>query len=601
MLTRLRVQRVTAWKDNMRSSAVAILALSLVVAGLGACSQHARQHAADERLRAIYSSEWKWRSEQQPDDENGARPVADHLPKVDPATQQMRLKYWEDVLRRVDATPRASLSPAEQLNYDVYRAQIVVLIANQRFRDFEMPVNSDTTFWTDIGYTARRPFRSLTDYEHWIAQMRDLPRYFHEQMQEMRAGMKRGFTPPRVTLQGRDASLTAVTEATPEGSLFYTPFRDMPGIAAARQADLRSQAVRVIREQVQPAYLELLKFMRTEYVPGTRTTLAAADLPDGRNYYRAKIREFTSLDLDPEAIHQLGVGEVQRLHAEMLAAMRDTGFSGDFPAFLQFLRSDPRFYAKTPEELLMRAAWIAKRFDGKAAQFFGYLPRARFAIKPVPEDLAPFYTAGRGGAGVYLVNTYDLPSRPLYNLTALTLHESAPGHAFQIPIAMEHKDQPPFRQLTYLSAYGEGWALYCEHFGLEMGMYDTPYDRFGMLGYQIWRAARLVVDTGIHAQGWTREQAIDYLRQYTALPEREIGTEVDRYIAWPAQALSYYLGERAILDARARAEKALGERFNIRAFHDALLELGSVPLPVLQGRVERFIADGGRGPYPDME
>ncbi|HUL18743.1 MAG TPA: DUF885 family protein, partial [Steroidobacteraceae bacterium] len=340
---------------------------------------------------------------------------------------------------------------------------------------------------------------------------------------------------------------------------------------------------------------------REEYVPGLRTTLAAEALPDGKAYYRAKIREFTTLDMEPEAIHQLGVAEVERLHAAMIEQMHAAGFTGDFAQFLHFLRTDPRFYAKTPEELLMRAAWIAKRFDGKASQYFGYLPRARFAIRPVPDDLAPFYTAGRGGAGVYLLNTYDLPNRPLFNLTALTLHESAPGHAFQIPIAMEHKDQPAFRQLTYISAYGEGWALYCEELGTEMGMYDTPYDRFGMLGYQIWRAARLVVDTGIHSQGWTREQALEYFRQYTALPEHEIGTEIDRYIAWPGQALSYYLGERAILEARARAEKALGERFNVRAFHDAVLELGSVPLPILTARIERFIAEGGRGPYPDME
>ena len=249
----------------------------------------------------------------------------------------------------------------------------------------------------------------------------------------------------------------------------------------------------------------------------------------------------------------------------------------------------------------MRAAWIAKVFDGKASTYFGYLPRARFAIRPVPDDLAPFYTAGRGGPGVYLLNTYDLPSRPLYNLTALTLHESAPGHAFQIPIAAEQKGQPDFRRHSYISAYGEGWALYCEKLGVEMGMYETPYDRFGMLGYQIWRAARLVVDTGVHSEGWTREQAMDYLRRYTALPEREIGTEVDRYIAWPGQALSYYLGERAILEGRERAERALGERFNIRAFHDAVLELGSVPLPVLASRIDRFIAEGGKGPYPDME
>ncbi len=584
----------------MRSFSAALPALAVLLA-LGSCSPHSRSPTPDEQLRAIYSSEWKWRMQQLPDNEDGNRPLADHLPKVDPATQEMRLKYWQDVLRRVEAVPRASLSAPEQVNYDVYRAQLAVLIANQRFRDFEMPANSDTAFWTDLGYTARRPFRTVVDYEHWLAQMRDIPRYFHEQMDEMRAGMRRGFTPPRVTMEGRDASLTAVTEATPEASLFYTPFRDMPFVPAARQGQLRAQAVSVIRDVVQPAYVELLKFMRTEYVPGMRTTLAAEQLPDGHNFYRAKIREFTTLDMEPQAIHELGLAEVQRLHVEMLSAMHDTGFSGDFPAFLKFLRTDPRFYAKTPEELLMRAAWIAKRFDGKASQYFGYLPRARFAIRPVPDDLAPFYTAGRGGFGVYLVNTYDLPSRPLYSLTALTLHESAPGHAFQIPIAMEHKDQPSFRQLTYISAYGEGWALYCERLGLEMGMYDTPYDRFGMLGYQIWRAARLVVDTGIHSQGWTREQAIEYFRANTALPEREIGTEVDRYIAWPAQALSYYLGERAILQAREQAEHSLGERFNIRAFHDTVLELGSVPLPVLTARVQRFIAEGGRGPYPDME
>ena len=417
----------------------------------------------------------------------------------------------------------------------------------------------------------------------------------------MRAGLKRGFTPPRVTMEGRDASISAVTEAQGEANLLYTPFREMNGIAPQRREALRAEALRVIREAVQPAYAELLKFMREEYVPGLRTTLAAEALPDGRAYYRAKIREFTTLDMDPAAIHALGVAEVQRLHQAMIGAMQESGFKGDFAAFQKFLRSDPRFYAKTPEELLMRAAWIAKRFDGKASQYFGYLPRARFAIRPVPEDLAPFYTAGRGGAGVYLLNTYDLPNRPLFNLTALTLHESAPGHAFQIPIAMEHKDQPAFRQLTYISAYGEGWALYCEELGTEMGMYDSAYDRFGMLGYQIWRAARLVVDTGIHSQGWTRDQALAYFRQYTALPEHEIGTEIDRYIAWPGQALSYYLGERAILEARARAEAALGERFNIRAFHDAVLELGSVPLPTLTARIERFIAEGGRGPYPDME
>jgi len=567
---------------------------------MSACTQQ-QAPSADARLQKIYADEWQWREQQYPDNEDAQKPIQDHLTKVDAASQAARLQMWQDVLKKLDAIPRAELSAAEQVNFDIYHPQIEALIAEQRFHEYEMPVNSDTTFWTDLGYTARRQYRSAQDYRNWISQMKDVPRYFHEQMDEMRAGMKRGFTPPRITLEGRDASITAVTDASPEASLFYTPFKEMPGISDAEQKALREQAVGIIRDTVQPVYRELLTFFRNEYVPGTRTTLAAYDLPDGKAYYQSRIRQFVTLDQDPAAIHAFGEAEVARLHAEMLAAMKETGFKGDFPAFLAFLRKDPQFYAKTPEELLMRGAWIAKRFDAKASQYFGLLPRARFAIKPVPDDLAPFYTSGRGGPGVYLLNIYNLPGRPLYNLTALTLHESAPGHAFQMPIALEHKQQPDFRQHTYLSAYGEGWALYCETLGVEMGMYDTPYDRFGMLNYQIWRAARLVVDTGIHSQGWTRDKAIAYFREYTALPLHEIDTEIDRYIAWPAQALSYYLGEDAILKSRAKAEKALGDKFNVRAFHDAVLELGSVPIPVLQARVDRFIAEGGKGPYPDME
>jgi uncharacterized protein (DUF885 family) len=574
------------------------LAAACLTMSISACTKAPN---ADARLQSIYSDEWKWREQQFADDEDAQKRIEDHLPKVDSQAQAQRLQMWQDVLKKLEAIPRPELSPAEQLNYDVYVPQIKALIADQQFHEYEMPVNSDTTFWTNLGSTARRTYRSAQDYRNWISQMKDIPRYFHEQTDEMRAGLKRGFTPPRVTLEGRDASLTAVTDVTPEASLFYTPFKDMPGITEADQKALRAEAVSTIQGTVQPAYRELLTFFRNEYFPGTRTTLAAYDLPDGKAYYRSRILNFTTIDEDPADIHAFGEAEVARLHAQMLGAMKETGFTGDFPAFLAFLRKDPQFYAKTPEELLMRASWIAKRFDGKASQYFGLLPRARFAIKPVPDDLAPFYTSGRGGPGVYLVNTYNLPGRPLYNLTALTLHESAPGHAFQMPIALEHKQQPEFRQHTYLSSYGEGWALYCEILGQEMGMYDTPYDRFGMLNYQIWRAARLVVDTGIHSQGWSRDRAIAYFRDYTALPLHEIDTEIDRYIAWPAQALSYYLGEDAILKSRAKAEKALGEKFNLRAFHDAVLELGSVPIPVLQARVDRFIADGGKGPYPEME
>ncbi len=561
----------------------------------------AKEVSADARFKALYTKEWKWREKQFASGEDDTRQVQDHLPRVDPVTQDMRTKYWEDTLKQLDAIPRAKLSDANQVNYDVYRPQIVNMIASQKFRDFEMPANSDTTFWTDMGYTARSDFRNLKDYQNWILQMRDVPRYFHEQMDEMRAGLKRGFTPPQVTLMGRDASISNVTNAKPEESLFYEPFKKMPGIAADQQAKLRAEAIDVIKNQVQPTYAELFKFWTQEYVPGARKSLAAEDMPDGKAYYRQQIIEYTTLDMDPAAIHKLGEDEVAKLHQQMVDVMKETGFKGDFAAFQDFLRTDPQFYAKTPQDLLNRAAWIAKKFDGKASLFFGRLPRARFAIKPVPDDLAPFYTSGRGGAGVYLVNTYDLPHRPLFNLTSLTLHESAPGHALQGSLAEEDKTLPDFRRYSYISAYGEGWALYCEYLGNEMDMYETPYDRFGYLGWQIWRAVRLVVDTGVHSQGWTREQAIAYMRQYTALPDHEIDTEVDRYIAWPGQALSYYLGEMAIKKARAKAEAALGDKFNIRAFHDTVLQMGSVPLPLLEARIDRFIKEGGKGPYPDEE
>jgi len=563
---------------------------------------YATERPADAQFRAIYTSEWNWREAQFADDHEGTLPVVAYLPKVDPAAQAARLAYWQSVMRKLNAIPTAQLSAKERVNYDVYKPQIAALIAGQQFRDYEMPANSDSSFWTDIGYTARRPFRSRADYQSWTRQMRDIPLYFREEIAEMRAGLKRGFTPPRVTLQGRDGSIASVAKARPEDSQFFIPFKQMPPtIAAADQARLRAEALKVIATAVQPAYADLLKFWNGEYVPHARATLAAQALPDGRAYYRQQILEYTTLDLPPEAIHKIGLAEVAKLHAQMIAVMKETSFKGDFPAFLRYLRTDHKFTAKTPQELLGDAAWIAKEFDGKASQYFGLLPRGRFAIKPVPADMAPFYTSGRGGPGVYLLNTYDLPHRPLYALTALTLHESAPGHAFQIPLAMEDKTLPDFRRYTYISAYGEGWALYCEWLGQEMGMYKTPYDRFGMLSYQIWRASRLVVDTGIHSQGWTRAQAIQYLHDNSALPDHEIETEVDRYIAWPGQALSYYLGEIAIREARAKAERALGPKFNIRAFHDAVLQLGSVPLPVLTKRIDAFIASGGKGPYPDLE
>src|SRR5471032_3336900 len=594
-----------------KTSAAAVAAACLLLSGVAIA--HAAQAvtpaaasvaAADAQFKAIYTQEWKWRLTQhleEGEDDDGSGVSAD-LPHVDAKTQQARLAYWLGVMKKLDAVAPAKLSAGEKVNYAVYRAQIAALVSAQQFREYEKPLNADTAFWSNMGDDARRNFTSAAEYQAYIKQLKDVPRYFGEETANMRAGLARGFTPPRVTLTGRDTGLTAVTEAkTARDTVYYLPFKQMPEtIPAAQQAQLREAGEQAIREAVMPAHATLLKFMREEYVPHATEALAAESLPDGKAYYQSKIVEFTTTSLSAEQIHQLGLSEMAKIRGEMQATIAQTGFKGDLPAFLQFLRSDPQFYAKTPQELLMRAAYIAKKFDGKASQYFGYLPRRRFAITPVPDDQAPFYTSGRGGPGVYLVNTYNLPARALYSLPALTLHESAPGHAFQMPIAMEQKGLPMFRR-AYISAYGEGWALYCERLGSEMGIYETPYESFGMLSYQAWRASRLVVDTGIHAMGWTREQAQAYLHDNTALSDHEIETEVDRYISWPGQALSYYLGEMSIINARKKAEAALGTKFNIRNFHDTVLQLGSVPLPVLEARIDAFIADGGKSPYPHLD
>ena len=557
----------------------------------------------DARLKAIYTAESAWRKAQPggSDDENDET-ILPELPKVDAATQQAYLTHWTSVSSQLDALNVKALSPAENMNYRVFRSQIEVLIDSEKFRDYEMPVNSDSAFWSGISDPPINSFKTAEDYTHYLSQLNDTPRFFNEEVANMRAGLARRFTPPKVALKGRDLSIAAIAEAKhAEDTPFWKPFATMPAsIPQSTQTELRLKAHAVIEQKIIPAYAALLKFFRGEYVPGAQESLAAESLPDGKAYYRSKILEYATVDLSPAQIHEIGLHEMAGIHAEMLTAIQQTGFKGDFPAFLQYLRTDPQFYAKTPEELLMRAAFIAKEFDGVAARYFGYLPRERFGIRPVPPEIAPFYTSARGGPGVYFVNTYDLPSRGLFALPALTLHESAPGHAFQIPIAMEHKDLPKFRG-AYISAYGEGWAVYCERLGTEMGIYHTPYETFGMLSYQAWRAARLVVDTGIHSQGWTREQARQYLHDNTALSDHEIETEVDRYISWPGQALSYYLGELSILKERHKAEAALGAKFNIRAFHDAVLETGSVPLPVLEEHLDQWIAGGGVGPYPEME
>ncbi|UAK26497.1 DUF885 domain-containing protein [Sphingomonas nostoxanthinifaciens] len=582
----------------MFSAARALLVTTCLLAATAVAAAPAADApgSADARLRALYEREWAWRQAEGLRGGRGADDAgADHLPHVDAATQAAHLAYWRQALAELDAIPEAQLSAEEKINAAVFRRTVQTFADDTRFKTYEAPFNADTFFWANLAPRSGG-FHSVKAYQNYIARLRDVPRYFDEQIANMRAGLKRGYSVPRVVVTGRDKTIEPYV-ATDRSNPFYVPFDAMPaGIPADQQAALKAQGDAAIREAVIPAYAKLLSFIRDVYMKQARTTLAAEAEPDGKAYYQAEIEGFTTLKLTAEQIHAIGLKEVARISAEMEATKAQTGFKGDMPAFLTFLRTDPQFYPKTPRELLGFSSYVAKRVDGKLADTIGFLPRRRFSIIPVPPSLAPIYTGGRGGLESCMMNTYDLPSRPLYTLTALTLHECNPGHAFQAAVAQEAQRRPAFRRAAGFSGYGEGWALYMEWLGTKMGMYDTPYENFGRLSYEIWRASRLVIDTGIHHYGWTREQAQQYLRDHTALSEHEIETEVDRYIAWPGQALAYKLGEMLIRQKRTEAETKLGPKFDQRNFHDAILSLGSVPLTVLGARLDQFIADGGVNP-----
>ena len=549
----------------------------------------AQAQTADQRLKAVYNAEWQWRLAQTGQVEDGldTRP-GPRLPCVTPACQAERQRQWQGVLDQIAAIPDAELSPAERLNKAVLAGSLRAEVVGIKWRSYEMPINSDVNVWNYL--PAQVPFRSVQEYRNYISRMRDIPRWFDENMANMRSGMKRGFTPPAVTMKGRDATLANQIKPGKD-SPFYAPFTLMPAsIPAFEQDQLRAEAREVIETIVNPAQTRMLAFLRTEYLPGARASTAARDLPDGVAWYRDQVKEFTTTDLTPDAIHQIGLKEVARIDADLRAAMVQSGFKGEYKDFLVFLRTDPQFYARTPDELLGFSSYVIKRMDGKLKDIFTTLPRHRFTLRPVADAIAPTYTSGRGGLDACYMNTYDLKSRPLFMLTALTLHECVPGHSHQGAMALEAPAAPPFRRQTYFSGYGEGWGLYTEYLGRELGMYRNPYEEFGRASFENWRASRLVVDTGLHLMGWSRDQAIAYLEEHTALARHDIEIEVDRYISWPGQALAYKLGEMSIRKLRSEAETSLGTGFDLRRFHDTLLGLGSVPLPVMEAEMRDWMA-----------
>ncbi|MBO0812966.1 MAG: DUF885 family protein [Microlunatus sp.] len=546
----------------------------------------------------IADHEWAWRR-QEFSERSLDEPLEPRLPDVSAERQEYRAMRWRQVDDQLEQLDRSKLTPEQAEDFDVYRFQIKTLIGRQTYRMFERPANADSAFWMDLTSQSRRRLGSAGDAAAYVEWLRQIPRYIDQNIENMRTGVKRGFAPAQVSMIGREATIRSVAESRPEEVSLLQPLGTLPAAVAGRDR-LITAGHEVISDDVLPAFRRLLEFFTSEYFPALPLGIAAVDGPDGEEFYACQLAEYATTELTARQIHEIGVEQVASLRAEMAEVAAAAGFV-DADAMLRFMRTDPRFYATTATELLRFAAWQAKKFDAVAHHYFGRLPRMRFGIEEPPPELAPFYTFGRGGPHRYILNTYNLAARPLYSIPALTLHEAAPGHAFQIPFALEQTQHPEFRQKVYISAYGEGWGLYSERLGVEMGMYETPFELMGMLSYQMWRAARLVIDPGMHALGWSRERAQDFLRDNTAISDHEIVTEVDRYIAWPGQATAYYLGMLKISETRRRAEQALGADFDLRNFHDQLLSLGSVPLPVIDHAVDSFIARGGSSPFADPE
>lgn len=558
-----------------------------------------------EKFREIYEREWAFRFSEFPllYDYAGKGEYRDRLGHVSEPHQLRRAEYWRGIREELNAISCERLTHSECVDFRIYRKQIEDLIVGVETRAYLLTFNSDSGFYTDwLLLPDETDFPRADEYRDYLARLSMIPEIMDENIELMREGLKIGFTQPAVVLEGRDAPVKRQIVERAEESAFFSPFVDLPADFEGRDS-LIAEAREVIGKGVIPAYRRLDEFFTEEYFPGARKTLGASELPGGEAFYRGQIQLYATVDLSPREINQVGLDEVERITAEMHEILNQVEFDGSLVEFIEWLRGNPDFYPDSPRELLAEASYWAKKVDGRLPQLFGRLPRQPYGVAPVPEDLAPFYTAGRYvdapldslRGGYYWVNTHQLESRPLYNLPALTLHEGAPGHHLQNALAKENEDQPPFRRFVYISAYGEGWGLYSEKLGVEMDIYETPYEHFGRLTYEMWRACRLVIDTGIHAFGWTREQAQQYLAQRTALSIHEITTEVDRYISWPAQALSYKLGEYTIWELRREAEAALGDEFDIRDFHDFILALGSVPLDILRQEVQGWVKSQTEG------
>ena len=520
-----------------------------------------------------------------------------------PAVSQ-RYAMLRDFARRLHAIPAASLSGEDALNLSLLRWRVDLDVDGQKFDQERIPFTSDEGFFVNPLYASEGiAIHNDGDAASWLARMRSLPAYYDTETENMRRGLATGFTQPHVTALAASRTTRASADLPAEQSPLLAPFSQLPAsMTAGQQAALRAEALDIVRQRIKPAERRLAGFFEHEYLPKSRASIGASALPGGRAYYAYLIRHETTTSLTPDQVFMIGQSEITRIRAAMQTQITATGFKGDFKAFQSRLRTDPQFYVTSREALLEKASRLAKRVDDQLPRFFGKLPRLSYGVRPVPHEIEEGYTTARydpgspqlGVAGGLMINTSHLDQRPLYELPSLVAHEGAPGHHIQIALAQEMTDLPVFRQNSDITAFVEGWAVYSEQLVSEMGLYQTPYQRFGMLSMEMWRACRLVMDVGIHWKGWSRDQALSCLRDNTALADKNIQNETDRYIAWPGQALGYKIGELKIMELRHRAQAALGPAFDFRSFHDEILDEGVMPLAILEQRTDGWIASQKR-------
>ena len=563
-------------------------------------SSPAASNANVSPLHEWFDREWQYTLSQSPvwASQLGDRRWNDRWDDLSLEAIGKRQEHQREALIQLRGFDRSRLSASDQLNYDLYQKQLEVALEEIPYRWHLVPLTQSEGVQTMDDLAESLRFESVKDYEDWIARLRSFPVYLEQTEALMREGVRARVVHARVTMQRLPAQLDKQIVAMPEASPFYKPLRSFPAsVPEPERERLRAQARAAIAAGVIPGFRRFKQFFTAEYLPACFEQVGAWQLPDGERYYAFLARKFTTTKLTPGEIHEIGLKEVARIRAEMLTVMSQTGFHGTLPEFFKFLRTDPRFYFKSGEELLTAYRSLCKRVDPRLVKVFRTLPRLTYGVEPIPDNIAPDTTAAYyrqpaadgSRAGTFFLNLYKPETRPRFEMMALSLHESVPGHHLQIALAMEQGDLPSFRRYGETTAFVEGWGLYSEALGEEMGLYDDPYLKFGQLTYEMWRAVRLVVDTGMHQMRWTRQQAIDYFLANAARPELDVVNEIDRYISWPGQALAYKIGQLKIKELRDRAQQRLGARFDLREFHDVILLAGALPLDLLEQRVDEWL------------